>query len=101
RRATLASRPPRRSFLLLTGAFAGRLRLLHLFRHLSFDGIKIETRAPLHRRVIEERLKFLAHHLLDEHKTPELELEPVEVLLPAFFCPMSRPAHALKRIEAK
>src|SRR5947199_5193166 len=87
--------------LLLAGAFAGRLRLLHLFPHFRFHGIKIETRAPLHWRVIEEGLEFLAHHLLDEDKTPELELEPVEVLLPAFFGPVPRPAHALKRIETK
>src|SRR5882724_528497 len=87
--------------LLLAGAFAGRLGLLHPFGHFRFHRIKVETRAPLHRRVIEKGLEFLAHHLLDEDKAPELELEPIEVLLSTFFCAMSRPAHALKRIEAK
>src|SRR6266480_3680734 len=87
--------------MLLAGAFGGRLRLFHLFRHLRLDGIKVETRASLHRRVIEERLKFLAHHLLDENKAPELELEPIEVLLRAFFRPIVWPALALKRIETQ
>src|SRR4029077_6799224 len=86
---------------LLDGALASRLRLGHLFRHLCFHCVKIETRAPLHRWVIEKGLKFLAHHLLDEHKTPELELEPIEVLLRAFFRPVVRPALTLKRIEAQ
>ncbi len=35
---------------------AGRLRRLHLFRHLRFHRIKIEARAPLHRR--ESRLRI-------------------------------------------
>src|SRR6266480_2114691 len=59
-------------FLLLAGAFGGRLRLLHLFRHFSFDRVKIETRTALHWRVIEEGLELFAHHLLDEYKAPEL-----------------------------
>ena len=101
RRATHAGRPPLRSFLLLAGAFARRLRLLHLLRHLRFDGVKIEARAPLHRREIEEGLEFLAHYLLDEHEAPELVLEPIEVLLRAFFRPVVRPARALERIEAQ
>src|SRR5207245_8625142 len=58
-------------------------------------------RASLHRRVVEEGLEFLAHHLLDEDKTPELELEPIEVLLPAFFGSVLRPALALERIKAQ
>src|SRR5207248_4058942 len=41
------------------------------------------------------------HHLLDKDKAPELELEPIEVLLSTFFRPIVRPALALKRIEAK
>ncbi len=45
----------------------------HLFRHLRFHGVEVEARAALHRRVIEEGLEFLAHHLLDEHKAPELD----------------------------
>jgi hypothetical protein len=46
---------------LLASAFARRLRLLHLFRHLRFDRVKIEARATLHRRVIDEGLEFLGH----------------------------------------
>ena len=38
----------------------------HLFRQFCFDGLEVETRALLHRRVVEEGLQFLAHHLLDE-----------------------------------
>src|SRR5438876_8358427 len=87
--------------LLLAGTFAGCLCLLHPFRHFRFHCIKVETCAFLHRWVIEECLEFLAHHLLDEHKAPELEFKPIEVLLPAFFGPFAWPAHALKRIEAK
>src|SRR5438094_9296612 len=87
--------------LLLASALGSRLRLLHLFRHFSFDRVKIETRAPLHWRVIEEGLEFLAHHLLDEYKAPELELEPIEVLLRAFFRSVVGPALALERIETQ
>src|SRR5438552_5611582 len=86
---------------LLARAFARRLRLLHLFRHLRFHCVKIETRAPLHWRVIEEGLEFLAHHLLDEHKAPELELEPIEVLLRAFLRSIVWPTLALERIETQ
>ena len=87
--------------LLLAGAFARRLRLLHLFRHLRFHCVEVEARAPLHRRVIQEGLDFLADQLLDEHKAPELILEPIEVLLRPFFRPFVWPARALERIEAK
>src|SRR5436190_5002248 len=86
---------------LLASAFGGGLRLLHLFRHFSFNRVKVETRAFLHWRIIEKGLQFLAHHLLDENKAPELELEPIEVLLRAFFRPIVWPALALKRIETK
>src|SRR5438034_6083247 len=88
-------------FLLLAGTFAGCLCLLHPFRHLRFHSVKIEARAPLHRRVIEEGLEFLAHHLLDEDKAPELELEPIEVLLRAFFRPIVWPSLALEWIETQ
>src|SRR6267142_4925151 len=71
--------------LLLAGAFAGRLCLLHLFRHLRFHGVKVETRAALHWRVIKEGLECLAHHLLDEDKAPELKFEPLDVLLSPLF----------------
>src|SRR5439155_9945988 len=87
--------------LLLAGTFAGCLCLLHPFRHLRFHCVKVETRAFLHRWVIEEGLEFLTHHLLDENKAPELELEPIEVLLPAFFRPVVWPPLALKRIETQ
>src|SRR5438552_214322 len=101
RRATLASRPPSRLFRLLARALARRLSLFHLFRHLRFLIVKIEARASLHRRVIEEGLEFLAHHLLDEDEAPELELEPIEVLLRAIFRSVVGPALALERIEAQ
>src|SRR5438045_5142957 len=82
----LVSRPPLKIIYvtrLLAGAFCGRLRLFHFFRHLRFHCVKIETRTLLHRRVIKKGLECLAHYLLDEDKTPELELEPIEVLLSA------------------
>src|SRR5438094_1374906 len=100
-RAAVASRPLSRSFLLLDGAFARSFLLGHLFGHLRFPCVKVETRAPLHRREIEEGLKFLRHHLLDKDKTPELELEPIEVLLPPLFGSVLRPALALERIKAQ
>ena len=62
-------------------ASLGRASAAYFGRHLGFHGIEVEARAALHRRVFEEGLEFLAHHLLDEHKAPELILEPVEVLL--------------------
>src|SRR5258707_1273321 len=65
--------PKLRSLLLLASAFARGLRLGHPFPHLRFDRIEIEACAPLHRGIIEEGLEFLAHYLLDEHETPELE----------------------------
>src|SRR5438876_2601067 len=84
---------------LLARAFGSRFRLLHPFCHLRFDCVKVEARASLHRRVIEESLEFLAHYLLNEHETPELVFEPIEVLLPAFFRPIVWPARALERIQ--
>jgi hypothetical protein len=41
-----------------------------------------------HWRIIEQGLEFLAHQLLDEHEPPGLELEPIEILLPAPFVPL-------------
>src|SRR5262249_51900601 len=64
-----------------------------------FHSVKIEARAPLHWWVIDERLEFLGHHLLDEHKTPELILEPIEVLLRSVLCPVSGPTLTFERIE--
>src|SRR5438876_12037472 len=86
---------------LLAGTFARRLGLLHPFRHLRFHGIEVEARAALHGRVIDEGLECLAHYLLDEHETPELKFEPIEVLLRTFFRPVVWPAHALERIKAQ
>ena len=71
------------------------------FRHLRFHRFEVEARASLHWRVIQEGLDFLAYQLLDEHKAPELILEPIEVLLRPFFRPIIWPACALERIEAK
>ena len=82
--------------MLLAGAFGCRLRLGHFFRQFRFHGLEVEARALLHRRVIEEGLEFLADDLLDEDKTPELELEPIEVLLRTFFRPIIRPALTLE-----
>src|SRR5206468_8508055 len=87
--------------MLLACAFARRLRLFHLFAHLGFHGLKVETRAFLHWRVFEEGLEFLAHHLLDENKAPELEIEPIEVLLLAFFLPILGPTLVLYRYQAQ
>src|SRR5262249_46297733 len=87
--------------LLLASALARRLCFLHPFCHLRFHSVKVEARAPLHRWVIDEGLEFLGHHLLDEHKTPELELEPIEVLLRSFFRSVAGPTLTLKWIESK
>src|SRR5260370_840350 len=70
--AALASRPPWNQFRLVAGAFARSFGFGHLLRHFRLDGVKVEARAALHRRVGEEGLDFLAHHLLDEHEAPEL-----------------------------
>src|SRR5947208_11468800 len=78
--------------LLLAGTFAGCLCLLHPFRHLRFHCVKIETRAPLHRRVIEEGLEFLAHYLLTKTKRQNLEFEQSKYFRPASFGPLARQA---------
>src|SRR6516165_7668193 len=87
-----------KSAVSIAGTLRRRLRLLYPFRHLRFDRIKIKACAALHRREVEEGLEFLGHHLLNEHKAPELVLEPIKVLLSAFFCPVIWPAGALERI---
>src|SRR5207245_9413312 len=61
----------------------------------------LAERLALHGRVIERGVQVRAEDLMDERETPELELEPIEVLLPAFFRPIVGPALALKRIEAQ
>src|SRR5262249_27215570 len=66
-----------------------------------FHGVQVKAGTPLHWRVIKECLKFLGDYLLDEHKAPELELEPIEVLLRTFFRPIIGPALTLERIEPK
>src|SRR5258706_507786 len=100
-RAALASQPPRRSFLLVAGAFGRRFRFGHLLSHLRLDCVKVEAGSPLHRRVIEEGLDFLAHYLLDKHEAPELELEPIEVLLRPVFRPVAGPACAFERVKSQ
>src|SRR5271157_1940137 len=87
--------------LLVAWAFGRRLRLGHPCRHLRLEFVKVEARAPLHRRELKERLQFLAHYLLDEHEAPELELEPIEVLLRPLFGPVVGPARAFERIETQ
>ena len=89
----------RKSSYSIAGTLCCRLCLLHPLRHLRFDGLEIETRAALHRREVEERLQFFAYDLLNEDKTPELVLEPVEILLPAFLRSIVWPARALERIK--
>jgi hypothetical protein len=86
---------------LLASAFRCRLCLGHPSRHLGFDGVKIKARAPLHRRVFEEGLNFFGYDLLNKNKAPELELEPIEVLLRPVFRPVSGPALALEWIETE
>jgi hypothetical protein len=44
----------------------------------------------LHWRLVKECLYFLGHHLLYEHKAPELVFEPIEALLRAIFQPLVR-----------
>src|SRR4051794_20633672 len=90
-----------KSSLLLASAFAGRFRLGHPFGHLCLHRVKVETRAPLHWGVLKEGLEFLAHHLLDENKTPEFILEPLEVCLAAFLRSAVGPGCTLERIEAQ
>jgi hypothetical protein len=73
----------------------------HFLRHLGFHSVKVETRTALHRWISEEGLEFLAHQLLDEHKAPELVLEPIEVLLRSFFRSVVGPARALEGIQSQ
>src|SRR4051812_21882940 len=68
-------------------------------RHLGLHPVEIKARTTFPGRGIEKGLQFLAHHLLDKHETPKLELEPIEVLLPAFLGASVRPTLALKWIE--
>src|SRR6185437_2538065 len=89
---------PRR---LVARTFARRLRLLHTFRHFRLYGVEVETGSSLHWRIIDEGREFLPYDLLDEDEAPELELEPIEVLLRAFLGSMVGPAQAFERIEAQ
>ena len=86
-RRPLRTGAPCWSFRSVASAVARFLRLLHPLPHFGFDCVEVEARAPLHRRVIEKRLEFLAHQLLHEHESPELILEPIEVLLSPFLVP--------------
>src|SRR2546423_11438605 len=83
---------------LLGHAFAGRFRLLHPLGHFGFHRFEVEAGAALHRWILDECLKLLSDHLLHEHKSPELELEPIEILLCAVFRSIVGPALALERI---
>jgi hypothetical protein len=65
RKAVLLQQSTARIGRLLTRTFARGLSFGHLFCHLRFDRVQVKARAALHRRVIEERLEFLTHHLLD------------------------------------
>src|ERR1035438_5023856 len=86
--------------MLVAGAFGCRFRLGHSLRHLRFDGVEVEARASLHRRVLEEGLEFLTHYLLNEHETPELIHEPItEVKLRTLFRPVVGYARALEGID--
>src|SRR5262249_54732108 len=91
--------PPSVSQRLL--AAARRFGLRHPLRHLRLHRLEVEARAPLHRRKVEEGLELLGHDLLDEHEAPELELEPVEVLLRAVLRPVAGPPLALERIQTQ
>ena len=86
---------------LVAWAFGCLLRLGHPLRHFRFHGVKVEARATLHRREIEEGLNLLAHYLLDKHEAPELVFEPIEILLRPVFRPVAGPARALERIKAQ
>src|ERR1700733_5920 len=90
--------PTCRQLLLIAGAFGRRLRFGHPLRHLGLNCVKVKARASLHRRELNKGLEFLGHQLLDENETPELVLEPVEVLLSTFLGPVIRPAGTLERI---
>src|ERR1700723_2966370 len=100
-RAAPVSRPTSQWVMSVAGAFGCFLCLCHSCRHLSFYCVEVEARAPLHWRELDEGLEFFLHQLLDEDETPELVLEPVEVLLTAFFRSIVWPARSLERIEAQ
>ena len=88
-------------FFLIAGTVGCRFCLGHSLRHLRFDCVEIEARAVLHWREFQESLDFLAHYLLYEYEAPELELEPVEILLPTILRPVVRQTRALERIQAQ
>src|SRR5215469_399709 len=54
---------------------------------LRLDRIEVEACTTLHRRELDRGHRQLLHLLLDEHEAPELELEPVEVLLGSELSP--------------
>src|SRR6185312_11557898 len=64
-------------------------------------GIQIEACASLHGRKLDRRLRQLFDLLLNKHEAPELVFEPIEILLRAFPCAVTRPPRALERIQAK
>src|SRR4051812_23984259 len=71
-------------------------------RDLRLDGVEVEARALLHRRILDGRLGQLRHLLLDEHEPPELVHEPlVEEALRAVQGPVDRIAEAFEGVEAQ
>ena len=82
----------------VAGALTRRLRLSHPLGHFGLYGVEVETRPSLHRRVFEEGLEFLAYQLLNKDKAPELELEPIKLLLRPFRRSVVGPTLALEGI---
>src|SRR5215510_7887178 len=66
---------------------------------LGLHGIEVEARALLHRRKLDRGLGQLQDLLLDEHKAPELVLEPLEVRLGPELGTAVGPTRTLERIE--
>src|SRR5215213_7222851 len=68
---------------------------------LRLHGVEIEARTLLHWRELDRRHRKLLDLLLDEDETPELVLEPMEILLRAGLGPVLRPSRALEGVEAE
>src|SRR4051812_31636194 len=86
--------PARKFISLLTHRRAGGL-------DLRFHGIEVEARALLHRGELDGSLRQLCDLLLDKHKTPELVLEPTEVILGPVFGLIFRPTCAFEWIQTQ
>ena len=68
---------------------------------LRLDSIEVEARALLHWRKFNRSHREFLDLLLNEDETPELILEPIEVLLRSVLGPVVWPSCTLERIEAK